>query len=91
MSEQESKNLETAKAEKPAEKKENFFVRAAKGMTKWFRELKSEAKKVIWPNSKQVINNTVVVFVVAAIVMVVVYLMDVTFGTVRDLIIQLVH
>ena len=48
MSEQENKNLEKAKAEKPAEKKENFFVRAAKGMTKWFRELKSEAKKVIF-------------------------------------------
>ena len=59
-------------------------------MAKWFRELKSEAKKVVWPNSKQVINNTTVVFVVAAIVMVVVYLMDVTFGTVRDLIITLV-
>ena len=90
MSEQENKTLEKAKAEKPAEKKENFFVRAGKGMAKWFRELKSEAKKVVWPNSKQVINNTTVVFVVAAIVMVVVNLMDVTFGTVRDLIITLV-
>ena len=67
-------------------KKPGFFSRVAK----WFRELKSEAKKVVWPNSKQVVNNTVVVFVVAAIVMVVVYVMDVTFGTVRDLIITLV-
>jgi len=33
----------------------------------------------------------VVVFVVAATVMVVVYLMDITFGTIRDLIITLVN
>ena len=37
-------SLEVVFAVKPAEKKENFFVRAGKGMAKWFRELKSEAK-----------------------------------------------
>ena len=71
-------------------KKQNWFKRTVGAVCRYFRELKSEAKKVVWPNSKQVINNTTVVFVVAAIVMVVVYLMDVTFGTVRDLIITLV-
>ena len=60
MSEQEHKTLENAKAEKPAEKKENFFVRAGKGMAKWFRELKSEAKKVVWPNAKTLRNNVFV-------------------------------
>ena len=90
MSEQENKTLEKAKAEKPAEKKENFFVRAGKGMAKWFRELKSEAKKVVWPNSKQVVKNTVVVIVVAIAVCILVTVLDVVFGSVRDLIARLV-
>jgi len=27
---------------------------------KWFREMKGELKKVIWPTKKQAVNNTVV-------------------------------
>ena len=90
MSEQENKNLETVKAEKPAEKKENFFVRTGKRIAKWFRELKSEAKKVVWPNGKTVLNNTLVVIIMVVIVGVFVYLLDFTFGFIRDLIARLV-
>ena len=43
-----------------ANKKPNFFVRAARGLAKWFREMKSELKKVVWPTRKQVMKNTVV-------------------------------
>ena len=42
-----------------------------KRVGKWWREMKSELKKVIWPTKKQIVNNTivaVVVMVVAAIV-----------------------
>lgn len=31
---------------------------------KWFREMKSELKKVIWPTKKQTVNNTAVALVV---------------------------
>ncbi len=31
---------------------------------KWFREMKSELKKVIWPTAKQTTNNTAVALVV---------------------------
>ena len=67
-------------------KKPGIFSRAIK----WFRELKSEAKKVIWPNGKQVLKNTVVVIVVAIAVCVLVTVLDVVFGSVRDLIARLV-
>ncbi|MBP0979600.1 MAG: preprotein translocase subunit SecE [Oscillospiraceae bacterium] len=30
---------------------------------KWFKECKSEIKKVIWPDKKQVTNNTIAVIV----------------------------
>lgn len=53
-------------------KKENFFVRAAKRISRWFREMKSELKKVVWPTAKQTTNSTIVAVVVmvgAAIVL----------------------
>ena len=44
-----------------ANKKPNFFVRTGKKFAKWFREMKSELKKVVWPSGKQLWNNTLVV------------------------------
>ena len=32
-------------------------------VTKYFRDLRSEFKKVVWPSKKQVFNNTLVVLV----------------------------
>lgn len=51
---------------KKVDKKDKFRSRVAK----WFRSMKSELKKVIWPTKKQVLKNTavaVVVMVIAAI------------------------
>ena len=33
---------------------------------KWFREMRSELKKVVWPTPKQLVNNTAVSLVVMA-------------------------
>ena len=47
-------------------------VTAVKRVGKWFREMKSELKKVIWPTGKQLTNNTlvsVVMMVASAIVL----------------------
>lgn len=49
------------KAKKAKAKKPNRFF-------KYFRELKSELKKVVWPSRKQVVNNTGVVLAVMLIV-----------------------
>lgn len=38
------------------------------GIKKYFKDLKSEIKKVVWPSKKQVINNTGVVLTVMVIV-----------------------
>ena len=37
------------------------------GIRKWFRELRAEMKKVVWPTRKQVLNNTGVVLTVMAV------------------------
>lgn len=49
-------------------KKQNFFVRAGKGIARFFRETKNEAKKMIWPAPHTVFKNTGVVLVTVVIV-----------------------
>lgn len=57
-------------------KQENWFQRKWAGLTKWFRGMKSELKKVVWPTWSQVLNNTLVVIVVSVIFAVVIGLID---------------
>ena len=66
-------------------KKPNFFVRTGKRLAKWFREMKSELKKVVWPSGKQLLNNTLVVLVSVLIVGIVVCLFDLLAGFGIDL------
>ena len=54
------------------EKKIGVFGR----IVKWFRELKSELKKVQWPTAKQTVNNTVIVIICVAVVAVVIGAFD---------------
>lgn len=42
-------------------KDENFFARAGKRISKFFRETKSEVKKMVWPTPQSVFRNTGVV------------------------------
>ena len=71
MAEEKKTNAAPAKAVTAVKKddaKPGFFKRVAK----WFREMKSELKKVVWPTRKQLLNNTVVsvvVMVASAIVL----------------------
>lgn len=61
-------------------KKENWFKRTFKAIGKWFRGMKSELKKVVWPTWSQLLNNTVVVIVISLIVAVIVGLFDLAAG-----------
>ena len=53
-----------AKAVTAVKKDENAKLPFHKRIAKWFREMKSELKKVIWPTKKQLINNTGISLVV---------------------------
>ena len=53
-----------AKKDKKSDKKPGFFARAGK----WFRDMKSELKKVQWPTKKQTLNNTLIVIVCVIVV-----------------------
>ena len=59
-----------------AQKKKNVFARAWGGICRYFRELKSELKKVVWPTPKQVLKNTLIVLACVLVVGVIVWLFD---------------
>ena len=64
-----------AKPAKAADKKDakpGFFQRIAR----WFREMKSELKKVVWPTPKQTVNNTVIVIICVIVVGICIWVFD---------------
>ena len=72
-------------------KKENFFVRTGKRLSRWFREMKSELKKVVWPTKSQMVNNTLIVLACVLIVIgIFICIFDAVGGVVVNGIISLV-
>ena len=57
-------------------KKKNWFARAWGSVTKYFRELRSELKKVVWPTPKQVLKNAVIVLACVVVVGVFIWVFD---------------
>jgi len=73
---------------KPAKKKRNGLF---SGIAKWFREQRSELKKVVWPTKSQVVNNTVVSLVVMFASAVVIWAFDQVASSGVELIISIFH
>ena len=46
---------------------------------RFFKDFKAELKKVIWPSSKQLVNNTTAVIVIVLMVSAIVFVLDVAF------------
>ena len=61
-------------------KKANWFKRAWGGICKYFRELKSELKKVVWATPAQVLKNTLIVIACVLVVGVFIWLFDFVAG-----------
>ena len=74
-----------AKKDKKSDKnaKPGFFARAGK----WFRDMKSELKKVQWPTRKQTINNTLIVIACVIVVGIAIALFDFVAGEAISLLI----
>lgn len=68
-----------------ANKKVNVFARIGR----WFREMKSELKKVVWPSKSQMVNNTLVVFACVVVIGIFIWAFDFLAGLVVDGIITL--
>ena len=57
-------------------KKENWFKRTWGSVRRYFRELRSELKKVVWPTPKQVAKNTLIVIACVIVVGVFIWVFD---------------
>lgn len=79
---------EAAKSEKSGKKasdakKVPFFTKVKnffKRIGKYFKDTRSELKKVVWPSKKDVKNNTFTVIVVVVVSTLVLMLLDLIFG-----------
>ena len=56
--------------------KKNWFARAWGAICRYFRELRSELKKVVWPTPKQVAKNTLIVVACVLVIGVFIWLFD---------------
>lgn len=94
--EKSEKSVKLEKAEDTAEKKdkkdkkksEKTEKKEPNKVAKWFKDLKIEFKKVVWPDKKTVVNNTSVVLAVVAASAVLVGLLDSGFLALMRLIYQ---
>ncbi len=57
-------------------KKQNIFARTWGSICRYFRELRSELKKVVWPTPKQLLKNTLIVLACVIVVGVFIWLFD---------------
>ena len=69
-----SDKADKAKKDKKSDKKSKPGVFARIG--RWFRELKIELKKVVWPTGKQTVNNTLIVIACVIVVGIFIWLFD---------------
>lgn len=66
--------------EKPEKKQKDKKPKKNGGFMKFFRDLKGEFKKIVWPSKKQIINNTLVVIAAILVVGVFIWLVDLGLG-----------
>ena len=72
-------------------KKENWFVRTWGRVCRYFRELRSELKKVVWSTPKQVLRNTAIVLACVLVVGVFIWVFDFVARYGIDALIKAVH
>ena len=61
-------------------KKANWFKRFFGAIARYFRELRSELKKVVWPTPKQVLKSTLIVVACVLVVGVFIWMFDFVAG-----------
>ena len=72
-------------------KKENWLNRALGAIGRYFRELRSELKKVVWPTPKQVVKNTLTVAACVLVIGAFIWVFDFVAQVGIDALIDLFH
>lgn len=68
---------ETKETKESKEVKKNKNEKPKRDFMKFFREIKGELKKVIWPDRKQLFNNTITVLATCIFVGAIIWVVDV--------------
>ena len=55
------------------------------GIGKWFRETKSELKKVVWPSFSKTRRNTLIVLLYILVVGIIIWVLDLAFLSIMGL------
>lgn len=74
-----------AKAEKPKKAKDGKSKKPKKSIVKYFKDARSEFKKVVWPTPKQTTNNTIVVIITCALAALFIFGVDSLFSLLNKL------
>jgi len=74
MSEDQIEKTEQTVSKTPAKGKRK--IKGKNRIAKWFREMRSELKKVVWPTPKQIVNNTFVALTVMAVAAIAIWALD---------------
>ena len=64
----------------------NGALTIPKRLVRFFRDYKSEVKKIVWPSFKEVLRNTLIVLIMCAIIGVIIWLVDFGLGQLLELI-----
>ncbi|MBO5162901.1 MAG: preprotein translocase subunit SecE [Ruminococcus sp.] len=88
MAKKDKENTASEVSEKKDKKEKKSEKKQPNKVAKWFKDLKIEFKKVVWPTKKTVINNTSVVLAVVVASAVLVGLLDTGFLNLMRLIYQ---
>ena len=72
-------------------KKGNWFVKTWGKVARYFRELRSELKKVVWPTPQQVLKNALVVAACVLVVGIFIWLFDFVAQFIIDALISVFH
>ena len=64
-------------------------VKKSKDRGRWFREMKSELKKVVWPNKKTVLKNTGTVLLCSLVIGACIWIFDFAAMSAVDLVLNL--
>ena len=86
VEETDSKAAKTEKDAKPAKEKKPGF---GKKVGKYFRDLKGEFKKIIWPTMPSVVRNTGVTLAMCAVLGVLICVFDLGLSRLIDLLVSL--
>lgn len=73
------KKEDTSKAEKktnPIKKVGNFFVKIGKAIAKFFKDLRGETKKIVWPGRHMVLKSTGIVLAAILVIGAGIWILD---------------